>query len=764
MISPDSDVSSRKPVATRKGLLLWGRPLLACLLGTAPGLPAWAQDAQPADNTILVIGSRPLDSTVERSLNADDVTAYGDDTIGEALDEITTESGDSADEVVYLVNGKRVSGLGEIEDLPAEVVSKIEVLPPGSGREVGGNSTQRVYNVVLRRSADIGALRLGWKTATEGGWTSRHGGLSYAHIRGPRRINASVRVRDDDLLLESERDILQPEAATGEASLRSLSPDRTRWDFNLSAADQLAPWLHGSLGAKASTTRSLGLLGRDSASVNGVPLEQVRRNDTLGLDVSLNANVGAWLVSAFGEYQGDRRKADTDRLIGDQSLVQTTTSNSNTISGLLLATGPVINLPPGPLRLSLGAGIDRETIAGERRLGGIVTPHESALTTKTLSAGIEIPLASAKRGFLPFLGELVAGVDYSRLSTGPYDGFDNWTYTLNWRPVDRLRFNVALTRGNSAPSILLLDEPAIETPGVRYFDPVLGETTTVTRISGGLPGLPPTSTRTTKIGASLKPVPGLALQLTSEYLATDNRNVVTDLPAASAAIIAAFPERFVRDGGGRLVLVDARPVVLESRKQEQLRSGFTLSLPLSTHSTTADSRTDRDDVDDDGDSQGGARPRLQLAASHTWLLKSGVVIRPGEPSIDLLSPGAIGLGGLGQPRHRLTFSLGYAERGLGLRLSGQYRSASTLEAGGSTANVLRFAPLTTLNARAWVDGARLFPNAEFMKGTRVTLAVQNITGVRETVRDQFGLTPLAYQPGYRDPIGRTVAVEFRKTF
>lgn len=321
-----------------------------------------------------------------------------------------------------------------------------------------------------------------------------------------------------------------------------------------------------------------------------------------------------------------------------------------------------------------------------------------------------------------------------------------------------------MTRGSTAPSLLLLDEPVIETPGVRYFDPVLGETTTVTRLSGGLLGLPPSSTRTTKVGASFKPVPGLALQLTSEYLATDNRNVVTDLPPASAAIIAAFPERFVRDGSGRLVQVDARPVVLASRNQRQLRSGFTLSLPLGAHSGAPGPAAAGEDAGNESEQRGSVRPRLQLAASHNWLLESGAVIRPGEPVIDLLSPAAIGFGGLGQPRHRLTFSLGYAERGFGFRLSGQHRSASTLEASGSTANVLRFAPLTTLNARAWVGGDRLFPGAGIMKGARLTLSVQNITGVRETVRDQSGVTPLAYQPVYREPVGRTVMVELRKIF
>jgi outer membrane receptor protein involved in Fe transport len=51
-----------------------------------------------------------------------------------------------------------------------------------------------------------------------------------------------------------------------------------------------------------------------------------------------------------------------------------------------------------------------------------------------------------------------------------------------------------------------------------------------------------------------------------------------------------------------------------------------------------------------------------------------------------------------------------------------------------------------------------------MKGTRITLAVTNLTNIRERVVDRFGFTPLAYQPGYRDPIGRSIELELRKKF
>jgi len=46
----------------------------------------------------------------------------------------------------------------------------------------------------------------------------------------------------------------------------------------------------------------------------------------------------------------------------------------------------------------------------------------------------------------------------------------------------------------------------------------------------------------------------------------------------------------------------------------------------------------------------------------------------------------------------------------------------------------------------------------------VTLAVDNLFNQRQDVRDAAGNTPVAYQPAYLDPMGRTVKLTIRKLF
>ena len=79
-------------------------------------------------------------------------------------------------------------------------------------------------------------------------------------------------------------------------------------------------------------------------------------------------------------------------------------------------------------------------------------------------------------------------------------------------------------------------------------------------------------------------------------------------------------------------------------------------------------------------------------------------------------------------------------------------------------DTLRFAPIFTAGLRAYANLGPLVPELPWLKGSRITLSVNNIGNHRQRVRDGAGLTPLRYQPGYRDPIGRIFEIEFRKVF
>jgi iron complex outermembrane recepter protein len=727
------------------------RQLVAVLLLTTCA-PAWAQDraAPTTGERITVIGVREiLGVPAERSLSEDDISAYGLGTIGELLDEVAAETGEDRDEPIFLVNGERVAGLSDVEGYPTETLERIDVLPVGSGVKVGAPVTRRVYNIVLKGRVDTVAARAAVRAATDGGWWAERGDASYTNVRAARRLNVAGGFRHEGRLRESERDIIQPVGSPANlADFRTLRPEVTGFDARLSAADHLADWLQGSVGARIAQSDRDSLLGL--VPVSGLAREQERELLTAGFDLSLNADVGSWLLTFLGNYDYDRGKTRTDRLDPGNPLataLSRTAATTRIASGDIVATGPLFRLPAGSLRGTVGGGLGRDSIRSEQNFLGVETDDHFVQRSQNLSAGIEVPIASRENGFLPSLGELTANAELTRTHVSDFGSFTNQTYSLQWQPAVWIRLFGSVTTGKTPPSVSAISDPIIETPGVRYFDPLAGATVDVSEISGGNPELGPQRGEDRRFSVNLKPVPGLALQVFGDYFGTRNRDIISALPPASELILAAFPERFIRAPDGTLTIVDIRPVSFARQDEDRLRYGFNLMLPLGQH----------------GKGKSGG-PRLQVNAAHSWLLSSEILVRPGFSAIDLLSSDAIGIGGASRPRHQFDLSMGYADRGLGVRLNAQYRGKSYLNLiSGDAEDVLRFSPLTTVNLRAFATGAR-FGNASWLKGTRASVSVLNLTNDRQEVRDSAGTTPLLYQREYRDPLGRTVELELRKVF
>ena len=144
-----------------------------------------------------------------------------------------------------------------------------------------------------------------------------------------------------------------------------------------------------------------------------------------------------------------------------------------------------------------------------------------------------------------------------------------------------------------------------------------------------------------------------------------------------------------------------------------------------------------------------------------------MLVQQGGPSLDLLRGDAIGGSG-GQPRHELEGQAGYSNNGIGVRLSANWQSATSVN-GGTAANPqdLHFSDLATVSLRLFGDlGQRLelVKKHPWMRGMRVAVAFDNIFDSRQRVTDSNGTTPVAYQPDYLNPLGRTVRVSIRKLF
>lgn len=159
--------------------------------------------------------------------------------------------------------------------------------------------------------------------------------------------------------------------------------------------------------------------------------------------------------------------------------------------------------------------------------------------------------------------------------------------------------------------------------------------------------------------------------------------------------------------------------------------------------------------------------RWNIALYHTYRIQEDILIRPGVPLLDLLDGSAISNNG-GASRHEVELSGGVFHKGLGFRIQGNYKSGTTVDGTGLPGSSdLSFSDLASLDAFAFVNldqRGKLTQKLRLLKGGRITLRVNNVFNDVIDVRDENGLVPLSYQPGYLDPRGRVFELSIRKRF
>jgi hypothetical protein len=588
-------------------------------------------------------------------------------------------------------------------------------------------------------------------------------------------------------------------ATTDLGEFRTLRPRTRNYDLNGSFSTPVAPWLTATASFRLSrnATRSerglptaLFVLSPDNpaspfstdvglAYYGQDPLHTRVRRDSGEANLSLDARLGDWVANFLARHSESRDVTRTERsaLLGNIPIddgtnpfaedlsetigITTDRATGRTILDLAQAsvTGPALKLPAGAVQATVEGRVAWNRVRSRNSFGSPFSDVSFRRNEQSIRAALDVPLTSRTNNFLPELGELGASAEYSRVHFSDAGNIDHYELGLNWEPTPRLRFHGDLDKTDRPPPMQTLGYPEIATPGVRVFDPLTGETVDVVQITGGNPALLPETTRIWRLSGLFRLVPRLNLQANAEYTDTDARNFVSSLPEASAAVMLAFPGRFIRDPNGVLTTVDLRAVNFDSHREKRLRYGLSLNMKIGARSAPVR-------VGAPASRKSGSAPqtRLQLGLNHTIVFSDEIRIRPGLDTVDLLDGGAIGIAG-GRVRHQVDGTAALTSGGMGVRLGATWRGKSTLESRiGATTDTLEFSPLFLLNIRAFADASRLFGRSKWARGMRLSLNVLNATNDRQSVRDSLGATPLQYQPGYRDPIGRTVELELRKVF
>ena len=159
------------------------------------------------------------------------------------LAEVRSELGADRSPPLIIVNGERVSSLDDIGAFPVEAVENVKVLPNGSAIGVGGNSSQRVISLTLKKKVRAAILLAAHTVATDGDWNADRGEAILTYIEGPKRVNvafeSAMRTTCSRTSATSSSRMRRPISVR----FRTLRPDSRTYDLSGTFATRLAPWL-----------------------------------------------------------------------------------------------------------------------------------------------------------------------------------------------------------------------------------------------------------------------------------------------------------------------------------------------------------------------------------------------------------------------------------------------------------------------------------------------------------------------------------------
>jgi hypothetical protein len=779
-------------------------PVPGPLLAQAPTPQAAEEDEEEAGEEIVIVGVRrappgsvPGPIEPEITLDAREIRGYGAGNINELLEALSPQTqsgrGRGGGRPVILLNGRRISSFAEIRDIPPEALQRVDILPEEAALQLGYRADQRVVNFVLRRRFRAITTELDGGFATAGGRPLYGVEANFLRINRNGRWSVAGELQRSDELRESERGL-------GD-TFRTLLPASLQGSLNGVFSQALSERVTGTLNGRFEITDSDSLLGLGPVDTLGVsrPVQRDGTNWTSHVGLSLNGDLSEWRWSLTSNYDLGRNLVRSDNRLDAAAARDRTETRTELANADLLFAGPLLALPAGEARISLTGGAERQGIAGESRRAGLTVLRDLSRTELRAQANLDVPLTSRREGVLGAIGDLGANASARIEHLSDFGTLTTFNYGLGWEPIDAINLRATMTHEQGAPSTAQLGDPPIATQGVTVFDFVRGQSVDITRIDGGNPNLIADNRRVFSLGLRVRPIRDKDLNFTANYTDTSIRNQVSSFPAATAEIEAAFPDRFVRGPDGTLLSVDARPVNFLRADREELRWGVNWSGPLGPQPTRPEGGFRRRGEGGGPGGEGGQRPpgaggeggrrgggggggrggfgpggfggfggggggRVQLSLYHTWRFEDQVIIRNGVAPLDFLNGSAVGNRG-GRPRHEVEAQANLNRNGLGARVTVNWLAGTTVDnvAGGD----LDFSDYATVGLRLFANlgqQRKLVEAVPFLRGSRVTLSVDNLFDSRPEVRDAFGLTPDAYRGARLDPLGRVVRISFRKQF
>jgi iron complex outermembrane receptor protein len=441
-----SGVAPRRADDGRHRLAL-NAALLAALAGVVGAWPATAAPAAgSASQTTTVKGvtvtatKTPYsqlpgavvgDITPEIMMDPSDIQSFGVSSVTELLDELAPQTrsdrGRTQQSPVVLLNGRRISSLNEVQNIPTEAILRVDILPEEVSLKYGYTADQRVINIVLKPEFRAVTGELAGGTTTQGGDDTGQAEVDRFRVDHDTRLNLDLKYQTAAGLTDAQRGLDgssggQPYALAGNVvSATPGQPIDPTFDAlvgepvtvagipaGVSAGDKLSLEDFAPLAGKANVTDTASDYSLVPATQTLTGNAVMARPLVAGVNATFNATLtgttsgsrqglpGVSLAVPAGDpFSPFGSPVTVDRYVAGQGPLR------QNIDGWTAHLGTTFNRDVGDWRLSLTGAYNHQDTITETGAGLDVSTVQSLLDQGSPTLNPFAPLASSLLRALP---------------------------------------------------------------------------------------------------------------------------------------------------------------------------------------------------------------------------------------------------------------------------------------------------------------------------------------------------------------------------
>ncbi|WP_292050806.1 MULTISPECIES: hypothetical protein [unclassified Brevundimonas] len=170
----------------------------------------------------------------------------------------------------------------------------------------------------------------------------------------------------------------------------------------------------------------------------------------LQMGTTQGGRVGEWSWTLTGNYSRNDTETLSD-IAGRQAFRETSRAVNSRANSDLLLSGPMLQLPAGPLSATMRAGFEAQESRNSSNRPDLASRNTMSRETGVVQGSVTLPVFGIGQGQESRLAALSVNANFNLEKLSDFGTLQTYGYGLNWSPLATINLIASATHEEGAP-------------------------------------------------------------------------------------------------------------------------------------------------------------------------------------------------------------------------------------------------------------------------------------------------------------------------